>query len=145
MISARADQVGVNYDEMEKEYLAKTSLRRMVSADDVAAMVLFGIAGRPQRLRPVAQRLRQRRDALTKIRVGGKWEETPWRSPTRSSSLRRDRRYTPSMSPHLPVTPEEIADAAIRGGGSRGTSFACSAAIPKPASRTRLGSRHSRS
>jgi NAD(P)-dependent dehydrogenase (short-subunit alcohol dehydrogenase family) len=41
VISARADQVGVSYDEMEKQYLAKTSLRRMVSADDVAAMVLF--------------------------------------------------------------------------------------------------------
>ena len=26
---------------MEKEYLAKASLRRMVTADDVAAMVLF--------------------------------------------------------------------------------------------------------
>ena len=41
VIGARADQVGVSYAEMEKEYLAKTSLRRMVSADDVAAMVLF--------------------------------------------------------------------------------------------------------
>jgi NAD(P)-dependent dehydrogenase (short-subunit alcohol dehydrogenase family) len=41
VIRARAETVGVSYGEMEKEYLAKVSLRRMVSPHDVAAMVLF--------------------------------------------------------------------------------------------------------
>ena len=41
VIKARAEQLGVSYQEMEKEYLAKVSLRRMVSPHDVAAMVLF--------------------------------------------------------------------------------------------------------
>ncbi|UEM19189.1 SDR family oxidoreductase [Skermanella mucosa] len=41
VIDARAKQVGVAYEEMEGEYLQKVSLRRMVTADDVAAMVLF--------------------------------------------------------------------------------------------------------
>ncbi len=41
VIRARAGQLGISYDEMEKEYLAKVSLRRMVTPHDVAAMVLF--------------------------------------------------------------------------------------------------------
>jgi NAD(P)-dependent dehydrogenase (short-subunit alcohol dehydrogenase family) len=41
VIKARANQLGTRYEEMEKEYLQKVSLRRMVTADDVAAMVLF--------------------------------------------------------------------------------------------------------
>lgn len=41
VIRNRAEQVGVSYKEMEKEYLDKTSLRRMVTADDVAAMIMF--------------------------------------------------------------------------------------------------------
>jgi NAD(P)-dependent dehydrogenase (short-subunit alcohol dehydrogenase family) len=41
VIKARAEQLGISYAEMEKEYLAKVSLRRMVSPHDVAAMVLF--------------------------------------------------------------------------------------------------------
>jgi NAD(P)-dependent dehydrogenase (short-subunit alcohol dehydrogenase family) len=41
VIGARAEQLGISYQEMEKEYLAKVSLRRMVSPYDVAAMVLF--------------------------------------------------------------------------------------------------------
>ena len=41
VIRARAEQLGISYQEMEKEYLSKTSLRRMVSPHDVAAMVLF--------------------------------------------------------------------------------------------------------
>jgi NAD(P)-dependent dehydrogenase (short-subunit alcohol dehydrogenase family) len=41
VIGARAEQLGISYKEMEKEYLAKVSLRRMVSPHDVAAMVLF--------------------------------------------------------------------------------------------------------
>ena len=41
VIKARAEQLGISYAEMEKEYLSKVSLRRMVSPHDVAAMVLF--------------------------------------------------------------------------------------------------------
>ena len=41
VIRARAAQLGLSYAEMEKRYLEKVSLRRMVSAEDVAQMVLF--------------------------------------------------------------------------------------------------------
>lgn len=41
VIKARADQLGIGYAEMEKQYLQRVSLRRMVSPHDVAAMVLF--------------------------------------------------------------------------------------------------------
>jgi NAD(P)-dependent dehydrogenase (short-subunit alcohol dehydrogenase family) len=41
VIDARAKQVGVPYGEMEKTYLDRVSLRRMVTAQDVAATVLF--------------------------------------------------------------------------------------------------------
>ena len=41
VIRARAEQVGVSYEEMETEYLSRVSLRRMVSPDDVAAMIAF--------------------------------------------------------------------------------------------------------
>lgn len=41
VIAARAKQAGVAFDEMREEYLGKISLRRMVTADDVAAMALF--------------------------------------------------------------------------------------------------------
>jgi len=41
VIAARATQVGVSYEEMEKTYLDRVSLRRMVTAEDVAATVLF--------------------------------------------------------------------------------------------------------
>jgi NAD(P)-dependent dehydrogenase (short-subunit alcohol dehydrogenase family) len=41
VIDARARQVGVTYAEMEKTYLDRVSLRRMVSAQDVAGMVAF--------------------------------------------------------------------------------------------------------
>jgi NAD(P)-dependent dehydrogenase (short-subunit alcohol dehydrogenase family) len=41
VIRSRAQQVGVSYAEMETQYLEKVSLRRMVSAEDVAHMVLF--------------------------------------------------------------------------------------------------------
>lgn len=41
VIRARAEQLGLGYAEMEKQYLEKVSLRRMVTAEDVAAMVLF--------------------------------------------------------------------------------------------------------
>lgn len=41
VIRARAGQLGVSYEAMEKEYLSRVSLRRMVSQDDVAAMIAF--------------------------------------------------------------------------------------------------------
>jgi NAD(P)-dependent dehydrogenase (short-subunit alcohol dehydrogenase family) len=41
VIRARAEQVGFSYEEMEKQYLSRVSLRRMVSPNDVAAMIAF--------------------------------------------------------------------------------------------------------
>jgi enoyl-[acyl-carrier-protein] reductase (NADH) len=41
VIRARAEETGVSFAEMERRYLDGTSLRRMVSGDDVAGMVLF--------------------------------------------------------------------------------------------------------
>jgi NAD(P)-dependent dehydrogenase (short-subunit alcohol dehydrogenase family) len=41
VIRARAEQFAVSYEEMERRYLERTSLRRMVSPQDIAAMVLF--------------------------------------------------------------------------------------------------------
>jgi NAD(P)-dependent dehydrogenase (short-subunit alcohol dehydrogenase family) len=41
VIGERARAMGVNYADMEKEYLQKASLRRMVTAEDVAQMALF--------------------------------------------------------------------------------------------------------
>lgn len=41
VIRDRAAQTGVSYAQMERQYLEKVSLRRMVTADDVAATILF--------------------------------------------------------------------------------------------------------
>ena len=41
VIAARANQVGVTFDEMTQRYLEKVSLRRMVSQEDIASMVVF--------------------------------------------------------------------------------------------------------
>ena len=41
VISARAQQLGLSYEQMEKEYLAKISLRRMTTPEEVAATALF--------------------------------------------------------------------------------------------------------
>ena len=41
VIAARAKQIGVTYEAMEKTYLDRVSLRRMVTAGDVAATVAF--------------------------------------------------------------------------------------------------------
>jgi NAD(P)-dependent dehydrogenase (short-subunit alcohol dehydrogenase family) len=41
VIADRATQLGLSHDEMEKRYLEKVSLRRMVSPYDVASMVAF--------------------------------------------------------------------------------------------------------
>jgi NAD(P)-dependent dehydrogenase (short-subunit alcohol dehydrogenase family) len=44
VIGARAEQLAITYEEMENRYLANVSLRRMVSPQDVAHMVLFLIS-----------------------------------------------------------------------------------------------------
>ena len=41
VIRARAETLGISYEEMEGRYLERISLRRMVSSEDVANMVLF--------------------------------------------------------------------------------------------------------
>lgn len=41
VIAARAGQLGLSYEAMEKQYLEKVSLRRMVTAQEVAAMALY--------------------------------------------------------------------------------------------------------
>lgn len=41
VIEARADALGVGFDEMKQTYLSKISLRRMVSETDIAAVALF--------------------------------------------------------------------------------------------------------
>lgn len=41
VISARADALGIGFEQMKNEYLEKISLRRMVTVHDVAAMTLF--------------------------------------------------------------------------------------------------------
>jgi NAD(P)-dependent dehydrogenase (short-subunit alcohol dehydrogenase family) len=41
VISARAEALGISFDQMKEEYLEKISLRRMVTVHDVAAMTLF--------------------------------------------------------------------------------------------------------
>jgi NAD(P)-dependent dehydrogenase (short-subunit alcohol dehydrogenase family) len=41
VIAARAEQTGVSYADMEKTYLDRVSLRRMVTAQDVAGAVLW--------------------------------------------------------------------------------------------------------
>jgi NAD(P)-dependent dehydrogenase (short-subunit alcohol dehydrogenase family) len=41
VIAARAKQLGIGYEEMEKQYLAKISLRRMVTQEEIAASVLY--------------------------------------------------------------------------------------------------------
>jgi len=41
VISAKAESIGVPYEEMEKRYVSQASLRRMVTADDIAGMAIF--------------------------------------------------------------------------------------------------------
>jgi NAD(P)-dependent dehydrogenase (short-subunit alcohol dehydrogenase family) len=41
VIAARAKQLDLSYEEMEKQYLAKISLRRMTTPEEVAATALF--------------------------------------------------------------------------------------------------------
>ena len=59
VIEARAKQIGVSYAEMEKTYVDRVSLRRMVTAEDVAATVACSLVGRAQYFRPVDRRRRQ--------------------------------------------------------------------------------------
>jgi NAD(P)-dependent dehydrogenase (short-subunit alcohol dehydrogenase family) len=44
VIRARAETLGISFDAMRERYLEKTSLQRMVTADDIANMVLFLIS-----------------------------------------------------------------------------------------------------
>lgn len=41
VISARAEELGISFEEMKEQNLAKVSLRRMVSPEDIAAACLF--------------------------------------------------------------------------------------------------------
>lgn len=41
VIAARAEQLGLSYEQMEKDYLAKISLRRMTTPEEIAATALF--------------------------------------------------------------------------------------------------------
>jgi NAD(P)-dependent dehydrogenase (short-subunit alcohol dehydrogenase family) len=41
VIAARAEQLGLSYEQMEQDYLAKISLRRMTTPEEVAATALF--------------------------------------------------------------------------------------------------------
>ena len=41
VIAARAAAAGIRFEAMREQYLSKISLRRMVAADDVAALALF--------------------------------------------------------------------------------------------------------
>jgi len=41
VIRSRAEQLGLSYEAMEAKYLERVSLRRMVSPQDVAAMVVY--------------------------------------------------------------------------------------------------------
>ncbi len=41
VIAARAKQTGVSYEDMEKTYLERVSMRRMVTASDVAATIAY--------------------------------------------------------------------------------------------------------
>ena len=41
VFAARAQQLGISHAEMEQQYLSRVSLRRMVTAQEIAAMVVF--------------------------------------------------------------------------------------------------------
>ena len=41
VIEARAKQVGVSHEEMERRYLERVSLRHMVTPEDIAETVMF--------------------------------------------------------------------------------------------------------
>ena len=45
VIAARAEAIGVSYNEMESRYVEQVSLRRMVTHADVAAMAVFLCSG----------------------------------------------------------------------------------------------------
>ena len=45
VIASRAETLGIGHAEMQAQYLHKTSLRRMVTAEDVAASIAFLLSG----------------------------------------------------------------------------------------------------
>ena len=64
VIRDRAAQIGVSYEEMERTYLERVSLRRMVSPHDVAAMVAFLLSDAGRNISgPIDRRRRQCRNA----------------------------------------------------------------------------------
>src|SRR5437868_7219311 len=69
------------------------------------------VAGRGQHLRPVDRRLRQRRNAL-RTEESRIMTAKPKRKVIISCAV-TGAIHTPSMSPHLPVTPEEIAESSV--------------------------------
>ena len=82
VIAARAKQMDVSYEAMEKTYLDRVSLRRMVSAGDVAATVayLLSPAG-AQYFRPDDRSGRQCRSVVTdspqnRSLIGGSFEQS---------------------------------------------------------------------
>ena len=50
VIDARAKQTGVSYEAMERTYLDRVSLRRMVTARDVAATVTYLLSAAGQNI-----------------------------------------------------------------------------------------------
>jgi len=66
VIAARAEAMGVTFEEMRNEYLRKISLRRMVEAKDVANWLCSRLRSGAQHQRPSHQRRWKHRDRLTK-------------------------------------------------------------------------------
>ena len=65
VIAARAKQTGVSYEVMEKTYLERVSMRRMVTAGDVAATVAYLLSPPAATFRAIDRRGRQRRNVVT--------------------------------------------------------------------------------
>ena len=76
VIRARAKQLGLSYDEMEKHYLEQVSLRRMVRQQDVAAMVLFLLSPMGQNISGQSLGV----DAQCRDAVGRKGRHDPYRA-----------------------------------------------------------------
>ena len=69
VIAARAKQTGVSYEAMEKTYLEKVSMRRMVTASDVAATIAYLLSPAGRNVSgPIDRRGRQCRDVVTESR-----------------------------------------------------------------------------
>ena len=114
VIDARAKQTGVSYAAMEKTYLDRVSLRRMVTARDVAATVTYLLSAAGANISgPIACRRRQCRSPLKYSASKTKGFIMAANNKVIITCAVTGAIHTPSMSPHLPVTPDEIASAAI--------------------------------